>query len=231
MKKTHGADTLESMSQAVWYNQWTLGKFRSYLQGKILEVGCGIGNFTKTLTEFGQVWAIDIDKNYVKQTKNLVSDKAKVGLGDIEKGRYFFDNLKFDCEICINVLEHIEDDNKALKNLYTLLEKNGNLILLVPAHRFLYGEIDKAIGHFRRYTKQDIKEKLKEAGFKIIASKKINFLGGIGWFLANKVCSDRSISNTKIEIFNLLAPFILPLENFIEPPIGTSILIIAQKND
>lgn len=226
-----GKQTLESMSQAVWYNQWTLNKFKLYLKGKILEVGCGIGNFTKTLTDFGQVWAIDIDKNYIKQTQNKVSDKAKVGLGDIEKGRYFFNNPKFDAEICINVLEHIKDDRKALRNLYTLLDDDGYLILLIPAHRFLYGKIDQAIGHFRRYTKEDIKEKLRKVGFKIISCKRLNFIGGVGWFLANKVFSERSVSDTKIEIFNLLAPFILPLENLIEPPIGTSILIIAQKND
>ena len=66
MTDTSGKQTLESMSQAVWYNQWTLNKFKDYLSGEILDVGCGIGNFTKTLSQFGKVYAIDINENYIK---------------------------------------------------------------------------------------------------------------------------------------------------------------------
>lgn len=231
MKIDESKLTLESMSQAIWYNQWTLEKFKSFLKGKILEVGCGIGNFTKSLTSFGQVWAIDIEQNYIKQTQKLVKDKAKVGYGDIERGKYFFDNLKFDTVVCINVLEHVKDDKKALVNLLNLLEKKGYLILLIPVHKFLYGKIDEAIKHYRRYTKKEIKVKLEGAGFRLISCRKINFLGGVGWFFASRVFSDSTISKTKIRLFNVLAPFILFLENLFEPPIGTSILIIAKKND
>src|SRR3990172_7689827 len=104
--------TLESMSQAQWYNRWTLAKFASYLRGDILEIGCGIGNFTKSLLKYGNVWAIDIDKENLNQTKNVVEGGAKVGFGDIEQGKYFFTKKSFDCVICINVLEHIHKDTK-----------------------------------------------------------------------------------------------------------------------
>ncbi|MDP2684909.1 MAG: class I SAM-dependent methyltransferase, partial [bacterium] len=61
MSDSAGGETLESMSQAVWYNRWTLNKFKKYLNGDILEIGCGIGNFTKELAKYGKVWAIDIN--------------------------------------------------------------------------------------------------------------------------------------------------------------------------
>lgn len=229
MSNNFGKLTLESMNQAVWYNQWTLNLFKNYLKGKILEVGCGIGNFTKTLTNFGQVWAIDIEENYIKKTQSMVVGKAQVGLGDIEKGKYFFNQIKFNSVVCINVLEHIKEDERALKKLYNLLDDKGYLILIVPTHPTLYGQIDRSIGHFRRYTKEELEEKLTISGFKIVRCRRINFLGGIGWFLSSRIFAEKSISDTKIKIFNLFAPFFLPLENFIEPPIGTSILVIAEK--
>lgn len=221
--------TLESMSQAVWYNQWTLKKFLPYLRGEILEVGCGIGNFTLSLAEYRDVWAIDINKEYLKETKRLVRNKARIGFGDIERGKYFFGGQKFDSIVCLNVLEHIKDDNLALSNLFKLLKDEGTLTLLVPLHQFLYGNIDKAVGHFRRYTKLEILEKLKTAGFLILKHRRINFLGAIGWLLTGKIFREATVGYKKIKMFNLVAPFILPLEDLIEPPLATSILVIAKK--
>lgn len=229
MNDKTGTRTLESMSQAIWYNKWTFNKFKKFLNGEILEVGCGIGNFTEELTKFGKVWTIDINKEYVKQAKERMHGKALVGLGDIEKNKYFFETQKFDSIVCLNVLEHIKDDNSALHNLFNLLDPDGKLILLIPAHQFLFGEIDKAIDHFRRYDKSKICSRLKEIGFKIEISKKINFLGALGWFIAGKIMKDAVVKKGNIKIFNLLAPVFLRLENVIEPPIGTSILIVAQK--
>lgn len=231
MKNSHAGKTLESMSQAVWYNRWTMQRFSPYLKGEILEVGCGIGNFTNFLTSFGKVWAIDVEVNYIRQTKKLVGIKAKVGFGDIEGKKYFFDQKKFDCIVCLNVLEHIKDDEQALKNMFKLLKRGGELILLVPAHQQLFGVIDKSIRHYRRYEKKELLNAVKRVGFKIIKARKLNFLGAIGWFIAGKLLKEENIDDHKITIFNLIAPPLLFLENFLEPPIGTSILVISQKKD
>lgn len=224
-----GMQTLESMSQAVWYNQWTLKKFSDQLQGEILEVGCGIGNFTKSLIKYGSVWAIDIKDDYIKETKRLLNDKVKIGFGDIATGNYFFGGKKFDCITCINVLEHIRNDRDAFKNLYKLLKPNGILILLVPAHEFLFGKIDSAIGHFRRYDKSSLKNELIRIGFNVIKYRRLNFLGAIGWYFAGKILKEKTVGVVKIRIFNLFAPLLLRLEDLLETPIGTSILIIAKK--
>ncbi len=225
----NGQRTLESMSQAAWYNQWTVKKFLPYIHGDILEVGCGIGNFTNYLVKLGRVYAIDIKRSYIRETKRLVKDKAEVGFGDIEKGKYFFKKKEFECIICINVLEHIKKDSGALANLHKLLKSKGFLILLVPAHDFLFGKIDEAIGHFRRYDKQKLKEELGGTGFKVISSRRINMLGAIGWWFSSKVFSEKIVSENQIKIFNLIAPFVLPLEDLKEPMFGTSILLVAQK--
>lgn len=229
MNHISGKNTLESMSQAVWYNQWTLNKFKKYLKGEILEVGCGIGNFTKSLLDFGKVFAIDINTNYIKEVSKLIKDRGKAGFGNIENGKYFFGEKQFDTIICLNVLEHIKKDQKALKNLYGLLKDGGNLILLVPAHQILFGKIDQSIGHFRRYSKKDLISKIKTINFSIVYSKRLNFLGAIGWWVTQNILGEDSVNEEKIRLFNIFAPLFLSFENLIEPPIGTSILVIARR--
>lgn len=226
---TTSQQTLENMSQAVWYNKWLLNKMASYLGEKILEVGCGIGNFTKELTDFGQVWAIDVNKEYLKKTKKSVQNGKFVGFGDIEKGKYFFDGQKFNSVVCLNVLEHIADDQKALVNIDKLLKVGGYLILLLPAHNFLYNKIDRSIGHFRRYEKKTIVKNLEQIKYQIVKVELVNLIGGIGWWIGGSVLQNSKVENNKIRTFNLLAPILLPLESFLKIPFGISILVIAQK--
>lgn len=221
--------TLESMSQAVWYNRWTLGKFAKYLNGQILEIGCGIGNFTKFLVRYGEVRAIDINNNYIRQAKELVNGEAQIGSGDIEKGQYFFKDIKFNTIVCINVLEHVKNDLQAIRNMYKLLKPGGRLILLVPAHAFLYSVIDQSIGHFRRYGKDELINILLQNGFEVDKTRRLNLIGAMGWYISGKLFREKEVNESKIAIFNLISPLFLLLENIFEPPIGTSILVIAQK--
>jgi 2-polyprenyl-3-methyl-5-hydroxy-6-metoxy-1,4-benzoquinol methylase len=219
-------ETLESLSNAGWYNNWLIDQFKENLKGTILEVGCGIGNFSGELVKFGKVYAIDVNKKYLTRFNN---PQIRVGFGDIEKEKYFFNKTKFDCIVCINVLEHIKNDNQALENMYNLLKPGGSLVLLVPAHKLLYGEIDRAISHYRRYEKLDLQKLIIKNNFKIRQLKRLNFLGGLGWFVSGRILKNKTVDKNKIFIFNLLAPFFMKIEKFIEPPLGTSLLVIAQK--
>ncbi len=219
------------MSQAVWYNRWVEGQFYKYLSGNILEVGCGIANFSQYLSKYGKLTAIDINREYIKQAKKKAGIDVRVGFGDIENGQYFFKERNFNTVVCINVLEHINNDKKALKNIAELLLPKGYLVLLVPAGKFLYNLIDRSIGHFRRYEKNELLLQLEEADFEIVKSKRLNFLGALGWFISGRVFKDSSVGEGKIRIFNLIAPLFLKIESIIEPPVGTSILIIARKKE
>lgn len=225
-----GHVTLESMSQAIWFNQWTFEQFRSYLHGSILEIGCGIGNFTDKLTKYNDVYAIDIEKHYIHTVKKQhEQSRLHIGEGNIETGKYFFRKKTFNTQICLNVLEHIRNDTKALRNMHSLLSPGGHLILLVPAHQYLYGEIDHAIGHYRRYSLSSLVTKMQKLGFNIIQSRNINMLGAFGWFISGKILRNPNVDERKIRLYNFIARFTLPIENIIPVPFGTSILIIAQK--
>jgi len=222
--------TLESMNQAMWYNRWTLSKFSKYLSGDILEVGCGIGNFTPSLARYGRVWAFDVDRHAVAATKKRISKNATIGRGDIENGAYFFKNKRFATIVCLNVLEHVKGDQQAIRNMQKLLLPGGYLILLVPIHQALFGTIDAAIAHHRRYTPNKLITQLKRHGFRIVSQRKLNLFGAIGWFITGKILKRTKINSAYIRLFNLFSPLLLPLEDIVAPPFGTSILVIAQKS-
>jgi SAM-dependent methyltransferase len=76
-----------------------------------------------------------------------------------------FENGVFDAMIGLDVFEHIEDDAKAFAESFRVLKSGGQLVLSVPAFAFLWGPHDVALHHFRRYTRREVKQKLRAAGF------------------------------------------------------------------
>jgi 2-polyprenyl-3-methyl-5-hydroxy-6-metoxy-1,4-benzoquinol methylase len=227
MKKHTGFKVLETMEKADWYNNWIIKKIQQHVRGDILEVGFGLGSFTQKLSRKGNVCAIDINEKYLKSKKRT---EIQHGFGDIERGKYFFGKKKFDTIICMNVLEHIKNDKKALQNTLKLLKANGILVLLVPAHRILFSNVDKNLGHYRRYSKKQLGEHLEKVGFSVIKCRYINWWGAIGWYLFVKLSKGKILPVGKVKIFDVFAKILLWPEKFIEPPFGISVLVVAKKN-
>lgn len=221
-----GKKTLEVMGKAKWYNPWLLSFFSDHLRGEILDVGGGIGNFTKLLRAYGKVTSIDIQKNYYGKSK---SSDTSYGFGDIEKGEYFFKNKSFDSIVCLNVLEHIKDDEQSLLNIYRLLNKGGSAVVLVPAGKLLYSQYDKLLGHFRRYNSDELKEKAVKAGFKISEVRYLNWWAAIGWFVFLKILRRSEFPEKEVGIFDILGKYFLWIEKYIKMPFGLSVLIILKK--
>jgi len=217
---------LTVMKKARWYNAWLLSFFGNYISGDILEVGSGIGNFTPLLEKFGKVTAIDINREYNK--KNIVKGVTS-GFGDIEKGEYFFNHKKFDTIVCLNVIEHVKDDREAFTNIHKLLREGGKFILLVPAHKALYGKYDKLLGHFRRYNAPQLEQVMLNTGFKIDKLRYINWWGAIGWFVFIKFLKRNDFPDKEVGIFNHLGRLLLWPEKYIRIPFGLSVLMVAEK--
>jgi len=228
-----GKYTLEIMNEASWYNNWLFALIKPHLAGDILEIGAGIGNFTELLTENitdpNVIYATDKSREYVSELTKKYKDKAKIAVGDIEANNNFFNGKKFDAIICLNVLEHIKEDDEALKNMFTLLKKHGKLILLVPAHKILFSDFDKLLGHWRRYDKKLLGRKLSSVGLKRVLLRYINFSSAFGWLIFLKFTKWREIPKKQLGIFDFFGKIFLWPENFIEPPFGLSVLAIYEK--
>ena len=221
-----GVRTLEIMNQAPWYNKWLFSKVRPYLSGDILEAGAGIGNMTKLFAKCGKITAIDYDADYIKILKNK---GYKAGFGDIEKGRFFFGDRKFDSIVSTNVLEHIRDDKKALDNLSRRLKPKGKLVILVPAHMWAYGEMDRALGHYRRYRVRGLAKAFEKRNLKIVEARYLNWFGVFGWMVSGRVLRRKVIPSSQLKFFSKIAPTLLHLEDHVRFPFGLSVLVVGEK--
>ena len=178
--------TLSLLEEAMAYHRWIFEKIRPHLRGNILEVGCGIGNLTGLLLNYGKVIAADVNEGYIHTVERKYRGHPNlegVLLWDIEQKAVRDFNSEIDTILCSNVLEHIEKDEVVLKNLFPLLRGGGRLIVLVPALKGLYNVLDKKLGHFRRYSRAELIQKFTQNGFRICSLEYFNLFGILGWFI------------------------------------------------
>ena len=224
---------LEVMSDAVRYNDWLFSQFRPFLGNRILEVGAGIGNFTEKLLDREHVVATDVYEPCVLYLEKRFSRNANVyplfrdiSSDDIADLRQH----NFDTILCMNVLEHIRDDQAALDTLFTLTRDRGKLLLLVPAFPVLFGTIDRMVGHHRRYTKNVLVRKCAQSGFQIRSAYYMNWPAFLGWFVNNRLLMNREESSRQVKFYDsLIIPWLRVLEGIIHPPFGLSIVLVAEK--
>ena len=224
--------TLNQLAELDRYNHWIFERISHALGRRILEVGSGTGNITQFLCAGGrEVTATDIVPNYRNELERLFDGNRKVHVKNFNltaeaPGEFVAD--PFDSVVCLNVLEHIEDDLFALAQMHDSLAPGGKLALLVPAHRFLYGEFDRALGHFRRYGRRELAAKLEKAGFVVREMNFFSLAAALPWLINGRLLKRDYIPAGQANLANLLVP-LLKLERLIGPPCGLSLIAIAQK--
>jgi 2-polyprenyl-3-methyl-5-hydroxy-6-metoxy-1,4-benzoquinol methylase len=224
--------TLKKLAELDQYNHWIYQEISEALGQRILEIGSGTGNITQFLCADGsEVMATDIVPSYRSHLQRLFGEKLNVSIGELDLTARAPENLikrSFDTVVCINVLEHIEDDLFALEQMREVLIPRGKLALLVPAHKFLYGEFDRAVDHYRRYEKSELIEKLDQAGFCLLRTKFFNIAAILPWLINGRLLKRNYLPEGQASMANYLVP-LLKLERLIGPPLGLSIIAIAQK--
>ena len=203
----------------------------SLLEGeKIMEVGCGGGDLLRFLDYKNlDITGSDYSNVYLDKAraKNLPINLFKANLLDDKSWKEFKNN--FDSIIASEVIEHIENHQKALKTIIQLLKPGGVLILTVPASPLIYSKYDKKIGHFRRYEKKSLKKILEEQGFSVEKIRYWNFPGFIGWLFNYKIFNNNPKSTMKPFLIRVLAG-LLSFEKSIEMPLGLTLIVKARKN-
>ncbi len=224
--------TLNKLAELDSYNHWVYEQIADSLGHSILEVGSGTGNITQFLRADGRgVMATDVVPAYRSELQRLFSESANVQVGKFDltaKAPVEFAKQPFDTVVCLNVLEHIEDDIFALEQMREVLQPGGKLALLVPAHRFLYGEFDRAVGHFRRYERRELTNKLKRVGFDVRKVKFFSLAAALPWLINGRLLKRDYLPTGQANLANSLVP-LLKLERLIGPPCGLSLIAIGQK--
>lgn len=221
---------MAALSQANNYRAALMREFSSSLRGNVLEVGAGIGQITEELFQkpnIAKLVSIEPHQKFYSQLKEKFPGHTIVQgtFADIDPGE------DWDTIISINVLEHIQDDEKELKDYFHCLAKNiGTLCLFVPARMEIYAQLDKDFGHFRRYTKAELSKKLKDAGFQIVRLRYHNIAGYFAWWLNFRLLKKRHFKPGSVRFFDrFIFPFVYGFESHVCPPfVGQSLVAIAR---
>lgn len=214
------------------YNRWIFEQVEPYLGQRILDVGCALGNITRFYHDRERVIGVDIAPEFgelfrrrfahLPQYSFLLADFAHVDPASLRHER-------LDTVVCLNVLEHLKDDVAALRTMYEVLVPGGRLALLVPAYRALYGTMDAADHHYRRYATGEVRRKLTGAGFVVERVWHMNAPGMLAWFLNGKVLRRALASDGQYGAYNALVPLIRAVERVVPPPVGLSLLAVGRK--
>jgi glycosyltransferase involved in cell wall biosynthesis len=224
-----GELTLKLLQKASRYNRWVYQMLRPYIGREILEVGSGIGNMTKYFVAHGRVTASDISPFCLRELTRAFAEYETVRVRPLDISRNSYSELEiYDTIICLNVLEHIEHDVEALRNMHKLLKSRGRLVLYVPANPRLYCEIDRGVGHYRRYLIDELTGKMKQAGFRVSHTRHHNILGALGWWINGKVLGKKAIGATDVGGFDLLMPLV-KVQDRMDSRFALSILAIGEK--
>jgi len=223
---------LEAMSFAYNYHKWLLDEIFPFLTGNVAEVGAGMGNFSDFILSAGvnHLTAFEPSENMYPLLENRFSDNKKVET----VSAFFEDQSKqyknsFDSVLYINVLEHIEDDGNALVHTYETIKPGGHALIFVPALAFLYSDLDKELGHFRRYSKQSLVDVVEAAGFTVNTVKYFDIAGIIPWYIAFVLLKQTTTEGNVSAYDKLVVPIMRRVEQVVTPFIGKNLLLVASK--
>jgi SAM-dependent methyltransferase len=228
-----GVPTLEALTEAKNYNRWIASNFYPYIQAPLLEFGAGIGNISELHSSYTPLCLTDTDERLIAHLEHKFSHINDVSVDFLDITQSPPENLieSFQTVIGINVLEHVEDDEQALIHLRSLLKPSGRLLLLVPSKKWAYTDLDRQLGHFRRYEKKELAVKLAKASFRIEKLYFFNIIGLIGWIVRDKIQRSESegLKPSQISLFESMVPILKPIESKVPMPLGISLIAIAQK--
>ena len=219
---------LEIFDKATFWRKYVHILVKKYMKENRLEVGAGIGSFTNNYKDkFSKITLTELDKkNVLILKKRFKKSKIKIYCDYTKKIKNKFNTILY-----MNVLEHIKNDLKEIKIALSKLNKNGYLIILVPAHDKLYTKFDHEIGHFRRYE-IDFFRKLNLKKNKII---KLHYLDSSGYFLyfLNKIFFKEETYPSKYKIFiwdKFFTPISFVIDKLLNFRFGKNILCIIKKD-
>ena len=223
---------LDALAEAKNYYRWVLDQFEPYLGETVVEVGAGIGTFSAFLLGSNKVRrlvAIEPATNTYPHLERRFAGDPRV---DVRKGYLssHVPSLRADAIVAVNVMEHVHDDAAFLRDAFESVRPGGRLLLFVPALPAIFGTLDVAFEHHRRYTKPSLRNAIEGAGWKPARISYMNFPGIAAWFIAGRVLRRTSIAARDAKTYDsLVVSWLSRLESIIEPPIGSNLIAIARR--
>ena len=232
---------LEAMTGAPNYHSWIFDIFKPYLGAHMVEVGAGVGSFTELILTHHACKTLSLvepsDSMYERLRVHLRQRQLESGIivdmyhsTFVEAAGLIKAEQAPDSIIYVNVLEHIADDEGELETVRRTLSESGRVFIFVPALKWLFSPFDERVGHVRRYSKSELEQKLRRAGFKILSSAYFDFPGIFPWWLNYCVLRSVTMDPGAVSFYDqFVIPVVRRIESVIAMPIGKNIIAIAEK--
>ncbi len=228
----YGSQILGRVARAPRFNAWMADTIRPFCGSRVLEIGSGTGNLTRRLIPRRRYVASDINPLYLQTLRGLRADRPYLDarytdvtdLASFPRGEQGFDTV-----ICLNVLEHVEDDRGALSNIRSVLAPGGRAIVLVPRGQALFGTLDEVLGHKRRYTEATLSRLADDAGFVVKDVRQFNRVGSAAWWLNGKVLRRRTFGLVQVKALNLLTPIFRAIDESLPLPALSLIAVLEAR--
>ena len=217
------------------YLDWQLDQVRPFLGDRILEIGCGIGGILERLPGCSLIHSLDVEEDVLAAARERFKDRSECQFSLLDISTCDQEELaelktsRFDTILAINVLEHIEDDVTLLQRAEQLLVPGGYLLLLVPAHQWLYGDYDRLDGHYRRYSQRVLKSVVSQTSFEVHRMHYFNLLGAIGWWVHYRLLRKKMHGTRQFGFMSRMIPLMRFAERVASPPIGLSVVAVLRR--
>jgi 2-polyprenyl-3-methyl-5-hydroxy-6-metoxy-1,4-benzoquinol methylase len=230
-----GVDILAHLACSQKTAKRVVSLFSEYLGSRVLEVGGGLGQISDVLIDDDiDLVTLEPDAHLfgkLKEKYDQLSNPEVQNLtveGLLVEGKLA---AEFDSAIYVNVLEHIADDNSELVNVGKLLKTGGNVVIFSPALPILYGTMDGLSGHFRRYTKSELIDLVRDSGFEVIRVEYFDFVGIFPYFFMYRFLKVRTIGSGGMFVYdNIILPISTVLGRLTRGRlIGKNLLIVGRK--
>lgn len=224
--------SLESDHGKPRYLRYQRELIRPHCGRSVLEVGAGLGEFADGFTDPERYVVTDVDPEAVQNMKARFAHRPEVEVQQFDIDGQTTLTPAVETLLAINVLEHIEDDAGALRCLSRSLTPQGNIILFVPGYQQLYGEFDRLVGHYRRYSPETISDAVRRAGLRVEVARPVNFLGAFAWWAAVRKGGASAPNRKLVSIYDrMVVPVTKGIEKLVKVPFGQSILCVARKSE
>jgi SAM-dependent methyltransferase len=225
------AEELESLAAARRFCDWMFDRFAAYVAGSVAEVGAGIGTFSARILgrDPEHLLLIEPEESCARMLADRFGADRRVALvreqlpesPALRRGQ-------FDLVVCQNVLEHVGDDTESVAAMAEALRPGGRLALVVPAGEKLFGSLDDAYGHWRRYEPQGLRALIEASGLEIDVLEHVNALAVPAWRAKSAIPGAR-VGGGSIRAYDRLLAAWRPLEERLRPRSGLSLFCLARR--
>lgn len=228
-------EDLRVLGAARRYQQWLWEEVAPFVGGRVFEIGSGIGTYSAFLSDREHAILSDYDPRYVEILRGRFADRLNVEViqadaADLSEGVVErVARQRIDTVLCLNVLEHIRDDEACVRALGATLTPGGRVVLILPAHPALFSTLDREYGHFRRYVRGDAARLAAASNLRVLRSACFNLAGLFGWLVNHRILGRTRLPKAQTSAFDRLVPLFRAVDGLGSGRVGLSLTVVLEK--